>query len=186
MREDLWRAYASRSSQISWRRIRLLTTKDKSRASGHYVTGPFYGQWLSNTIYTLGSQHESRRSEWCCSIRLFEKPSIPALTDITSILQILTKPYNNDMTMERQWPLVQLLGQVYLMPRKLSSAGNTWNAKRFDNQAGLFVGSIMETFLRMQWWARLNADQDGLWPIDWSVGAPSGKLKVLRFAYQVR
>jgi len=34
---------------------------------------------------------------------------------------------------------------------QLSSAGFTCNAKRFDNKAGLLVGSIMETILRIQW-----------------------------------
>jgi len=44
---------------------------------------------------------------------------------------------------------------------QLSSAGKTCNAKRFDNKAGPFVGSIMETILRMQWYARLHPDEDG-------------------------
>jgi len=30
-------------------------------------------------------------------------------------------------------------------------AGYVCNAERFDNKAGPFVGSIMETILRMQW-----------------------------------
>jgi len=34
---------------------------------------------------------------------------------------------------------------------QLSSAGNTCHAKRFDNKAGPFVGSIIETILSMQW-----------------------------------
>jgi len=39
----------------------------------------------------------------------------------------------------------------------LSYASQRWcaecscNAERFDNKAGPFVGSIMETILRMQW-----------------------------------
>jgi len=33
---------------------------------------------------------------------------------------------------------------------QLSSAGYTCNAERFDNKASSFVGSIMETILRMQ------------------------------------
>jgi len=33
---------------------------------------------------------------------------------------------------------------------QLSSAESIWNADRFDNKAGLFVGSIMETILLMQ------------------------------------
>jgi len=32
-----------------------------------------------------------------------------------------------------------------------SSAEYICNAERFDNKAGPFVGSIMETILRMQW-----------------------------------
>jgi len=34
---------------------------------------------------------------------------------------------------------------------QLSVAGYICNAERFDNKAGPFVGSIMETLLRMQW-----------------------------------
>jgi len=34
---------------------------------------------------------------------------------------------------------------------QLSSAGFMCNAERFDNKAGPFVASIMETILRMQW-----------------------------------
>jgi len=34
---------------------------------------------------------------------------------------------------------------------QLSSAEYICNAKRFDNKVGLFVGSIMQTILRMQW-----------------------------------
>jgi len=43
---------------------------------------------------------------------------------------------------------------------QLSSAGFICNAERFDNKAGLFVDSIMETILRMQWKARLHAEED--------------------------
>jgi len=32
-----------------------------------------------------------------------------------------------------------------------SSAESFCNAERFDNKAGPYVGSIMETILRMQW-----------------------------------
>jgi len=34
---------------------------------------------------------------------------------------------------------------------QLSSTGHTCNAERFDNKAGPFAGSIMETILRIQW-----------------------------------
>jgi len=34
---------------------------------------------------------------------------------------------------------------------QLSSAEYICNAKRFDNKAGPFVGSIMKTIQRMQW-----------------------------------
>jgi len=34
---------------------------------------------------------------------------------------------------------------------QLLGVGNTYNAKRFDNKAGPFVGSIMETILPLQW-----------------------------------
>jgi len=34
---------------------------------------------------------------------------------------------------------------------QLSSAVYICNVERFDNKAGPFVGSIMETILRMQW-----------------------------------
>jgi len=34
---------------------------------------------------------------------------------------------------------------------QLSSAGYICNAERFNNKAGPFVDSIMETILRMQW-----------------------------------
>jgi len=34
---------------------------------------------------------------------------------------------------------------------QLSSARFIYNAERFDNEAGPFVDSIMETILRMQW-----------------------------------
>jgi len=34
---------------------------------------------------------------------------------------------------------------------QMSCTGSTWNAERFDNKAGPFVGSIMETTLCMQW-----------------------------------
>jgi len=34
---------------------------------------------------------------------------------------------------------------------QLSSAGYTCNAERFDNKAGPFVGSIMETILHIRW-----------------------------------
>jgi len=34
---------------------------------------------------------------------------------------------------------------------QLSSAECICNAERLDNKAGTFVGSIMETILRMQW-----------------------------------
>jgi len=36
-------------------------------------------------------------------------------------------------------------------PLQLLSAGNTCNAERFDNKAGPFVGSIMETIIGIQW-----------------------------------
>jgi len=36
--------------------------------------------------------------------------------------------------------------------RQMSVAEYICNAERFDNKAGPFVGSIMETFLRMQKW----------------------------------
>jgi len=44
---------------------------------------------------------------------------------------------------------------------QLSSAGDTCNARRFDNKAGRFVGSIMEAIQHMQWYTRLHADEDG-------------------------
>jgi len=34
---------------------------------------------------------------------------------------------------------------------QLSSAGHIYNAERFDKKAGPFVGSIIETILRIQW-----------------------------------
>jgi len=34
---------------------------------------------------------------------------------------------------------------------QMSVAGYVCNAERFDNKAGPFVGSIIETILRMQW-----------------------------------
>jgi len=80
------------------------------------VTGPFYGQFLSNTFDTPRSRDESCRSEWCCWMTLFEKSSIQALTYGTKYSRILTEPYNYDMTMERPGLLVRLSEQVYLMP----------------------------------------------------------------------
>ena len=34
---------------------------------------------------------------------------------------------------------------------QLSTAGYICHAERFDNKAGPFLGSIIETILRMQW-----------------------------------
>jgi len=43
-----------------------------------------------------------------------------------------------------------IFGTSLLYASQLSSAGKTCNAKRFDNIAGPFVSSIMETILHLQ------------------------------------
>jgi len=43
-----------------------------------------------------------------------------------------------------------IIGTSLSYALQLSSAGYICNADRFDNKAGPFVGSIMETVLRMQ------------------------------------
>jgi len=44
-----------------------------------------------------------------------------------------------------------IIGTGLSYPSQLSSAGYIRNAERFNNKAGPFVGSIMETILCMQW-----------------------------------
>jgi len=55
-----------------------------------------------------------------------------------------------------------IVGTGLFYALQLSSAGYICNAERFYNKAGPFIGSIMETILHMQWYARLHADKDGL------------------------
>ena len=43
-----------------------------------------------------------------------------------------------------------IIGTSLSYALQLSSAGHIGNAGRFDNKAGPFVGSIMETIMRMQ------------------------------------
>jgi len=42
-----------------------------------------------------------------------------------------------------------IIGTSLSYTSQLSSTGDTCNAERFDNKGGPFVGSIMETILRM-------------------------------------
>ena len=44
-----------------------------------------------------------------------------------------------------------IIGTSLSYALQLSSAEYICNAERFDNRAGPFVGSIMETILRIQW-----------------------------------
>jgi len=44
-----------------------------------------------------------------------------------------------------------IVGTSLSYASQLSIAENICNAERFDNKAGLFIGSIMETILRKQW-----------------------------------
>jgi len=44
-----------------------------------------------------------------------------------------------------------IIGTSLSYASQQSSAEYICNAKRFDNKAGPFVGSIIETILRMQW-----------------------------------
>jgi len=44
-----------------------------------------------------------------------------------------------------------IIGTSLSYALQLSSTEHTCNAERFDNKAGPFVGSIMETILHMQW-----------------------------------
>jgi len=43
-----------------------------------------------------------------------------------------------------------IIGTSLSYASQLSSAGHICNAERFDNKAGPFVASIMETIMRMQ------------------------------------
>jgi len=47
--------------------------------------------------------------------------------------------------------IVEIIGTSLSYTSQLSSTGHTYNTKRFDNKADLFVGSILETILRIQW-----------------------------------
>jgi len=44
-----------------------------------------------------------------------------------------------------------IIGTSLSYASQLSSAGYICSAERFNNKAGPFVGSIMETILPMQW-----------------------------------
>jgi len=44
-----------------------------------------------------------------------------------------------------------IIGTSLSYASQLSSAEYISNTERFENKAGPFVGSIMETILRMQW-----------------------------------
>jgi len=44
-----------------------------------------------------------------------------------------------------------IIGTSQSYASQLSSAGYICNAERFDNKAGPFVGSIMETILGIKW-----------------------------------
>jgi len=44
-----------------------------------------------------------------------------------------------------------IIGTSISYASQLSSTGYICNVERFDNKAGRFIGSIMETILHMQW-----------------------------------
>jgi len=47
--------------------------------------------------------------------------------------------------------IAAIIGTSLSYASQLWSAGYICNAQRFANKAGSFVGSIMETILRIQW-----------------------------------